>query len=249
MNKNYSVELPTPFVQDIGSPSRTINFCVEPVSGSEEGYKYSYYSVSVPMTHWNYDQIVSAIIEAEYPSARMQAVINNFMQDFSSESEQEFEDMQAWRDLAKRTACELLGGTPSTNYAPSLSELVGQLKTLLRKDVQQLPDEEAMEVPSLFDEWKPDITVVAGERRYFAKELYKCVQGHKTQSDWTPDITPALWTKVSLDEWPQWVQPTGAHDAYNAGDKVTFEGQHYVSLIDGNVWSPTAYPAGWQLEP
>lgn len=200
------------------------------------------------MTHWNYDQIVSAIIEAEYPSARMQAVINNFMQDFSSESEQEFEDMQAWRDLAKRTACELLGGTPSTNYAPSLSELVGQLKKVLSKEVQQLPDEEAMNVPSLFEEWKPDITVVAGERRYFAKALYKCVQGHKTQSDWTPDITPALWTKVSLDEWPQWVQPTGAHDAYNIGDKVTFEGHHYVSLINGNVWSPSAYPAGWKLE-
>lgn len=201
------------------------------------------------MTHWNYDQIVSAIIEAEYPSARMQAVINNFMQDFSSESEQEFEDMQAWRDLAKRTACELLGGTPSTNYAPSLSELVGQLKKVLRKEVQQLPDEEAMNVPSLFDEWKPDITVVAGERRYFAKELYKCVQGHKTQSDWTPDTTPALWTKVSIDEWPEWVQPTGSHDAYNTGDKVTFEGHHYISLINGNVWSPAAYPAGWQLEP
>ena len=44
------------------------------------------------------------------------------------------------------------------------------------------------------------------------------------------------------------MQPTGAHDAYNKGDKVTFEGKHYISLIDGNVYSPTAYPAGWQDE-
>lgn len=232
---------------DEGSPSRTVNFCIEPAAGEEGGYYY--YSVVIPLSRWNYDYIVSAIIEAEYPSDRMQALINNFMQDFSSESEQEFEDMQAWRDMAKRTACELFGGTPSTNYAPSLSELVGQLKKVLSKEVQQLPDEEAMNVPSLFDEWKPDITVVAGERRYFAKALYKCVQSHKTQSDWTPDITPALWTKVSIEEWPEWVQPTGAQDAYNIGDKVTFEGNHYVSLINGNVWSPTAYPAGWQLEP
>lgn len=49
------------------------------------------------------------------------------------------------------------------------------------------------------------------------------------------------------EEWPQWVQPTGAHDAYNTGDKVTYNGKHYQSTINGNVWSPDAYPAGWQL--
>lgn len=49
------------------------------------------------------------------------------------------------------------------------------------------------------------------------------------------------------EEWPAWVQPTGAHDAYNTGDKVTYNGQHYVSKIDGNVWSPEAYPAGWEV--
>ena len=50
------------------------------------------------------------------------------------------------------------------------------------------------------------------------------------------------------EEWPAWVQPTGAHDCYNTGDKVTYNGQHYVSKIDGNVWSPEAYPAGWEVQ-
>ena len=50
------------------------------------------------------------------------------------------------------------------------------------------------------------------------------------------------------EEWPAWVQPTGAHDCYNTGDKVTYNGQHYVSKIDGNVWSPEAYPAGWEAQ-
>lgn len=50
------------------------------------------------------------------------------------------------------------------------------------------------------------------------------------------------------EEWPAWVQPTGAHDAYSAGDQVTYNGRHYVSNIDGNVWSPDAYPAGWTLQ-
>ena len=50
------------------------------------------------------------------------------------------------------------------------------------------------------------------------------------------------------EEWPEWVQPTGAHDAYGVGDKVTYNGKHYVSKIAGNVWSPDAYPAGWEAQ-
>ena len=50
------------------------------------------------------------------------------------------------------------------------------------------------------------------------------------------------------DEWPEWVQPTGAHNAYSNGDKITYNGKHYISTMDGNVWSPDAYPAGWELQ-
>ena len=63
---------------------------------------------------------------------------------------------------------------------------------------------------------------------------------------WQPGISG--WREV-VEEGsgaPEWVQPTGAHDAYQTGDTVTFEGQEYVSLIDGNTWSPTAYPQGWE---
>ena len=63
---------------------------------------------------------------------------------------------------------------------------------------------------------------------------------------WEPGVS--AWREV-VEEGsgaPEWVQPTGAHDAYQTGDTVTFEGQEYVSLIDGNTWSPTAYPQGWE---
>ena len=63
---------------------------------------------------------------------------------------------------------------------------------------------------------------------------------------WQPGVSG--WREV-VEEGsgaPEWVQPTGAHDAYQTGDTVTFEGQEYVSLIDGNTWSPTAYPQGWE---
>lgn len=61
------------------------------------------------------------------------------------------------------------------------------------------------------------------------------------ESGETPEPAP------EPEEWPEWVQPTGAHDAYGVGDKVTYNGKHYVSKIAGNVWSPDAYPAGWEV--
>lgn len=70
-----------------------------------------------------------------------------------------------------------------------------------------------------------------------------------TTTTTTTTLAISTTTTTTVDEYPQWVQPTGAGDAYNIGDKVTFEGQHYESLINANVWSPTAYPAGWQLIP
>ena len=62
---------------------------------------------------------------------------------------------------------------------------------------------------------------------------------------WEPGVSG--WREVAEEgATPEWVQPTGAHDAYQTGDTVTFEGQEYVSTIDGNVWSPTDYPQGWE---
>ena len=48
------------------------------------------------------------------------------------------------------------------------------------------------------------------------------------------------------DEYPEYVQPTSAHDAYNEGDKITFEGEKYTCKMNGCVWSPKDYPDGWQ---
>lgn len=49
------------------------------------------------------------------------------------------------------------------------------------------------------------------------------------------------------EEYPEYVQPTGAHDAYKIGDKMTFKGKKYESTIDGNVWTPEVNPRGWKL--
>lgn len=50
------------------------------------------------------------------------------------------------------------------------------------------------------------------------------------------------------DEWPEYKQPPGAHDAYHVGDKITYNGKHYTCVMDGCVWTPDAYPQGWREE-
>ena len=120
------------------------------------------------------------------------------------------------------------------------------LRPYIEKAAISLTDEDALQAVELFPQWVVEHAYVVGERLQYNGVLYRVVQAHTSQADWTPDITPALFVAVSLDEWPEFVQPTGAHDAYNKGDKVTFEGKHYISLIDANVYSPAVYPAGWQ---
>ena len=107
-------------------------------------------------------------------------------------------------------------------------------------------DEEALSNIEAFPLWEVGKSYEKDYRVRYNDTLYKVLQNHTSQSDWTPDVAVSLFVKVSLDEFPEWVQPTGSQDAYSRGDKVTFEGKHYESLIDGNVWSPSAYPQGWK---
>lgn len=106
-----------------------------------------------------------------------------------------------------------------------------------------LTDEQALEAVELFKPWKEGESVLAGERRRDYGILYECIQAHTTQADWRPTDTPALWMVVSVEEWPEWVQPTGAHDAYAKDAKVTHNGKRWTSDIAANVYEPGVY--GW----
>ena len=126
------------------------------------------------------------------------------------------------------------------------TEKAKKMRQYIEKAAISLTDEDALQAVELFQQWVVGRAYVVGERLQYKNVLYRVVQAHTSQADWTPDITPALFVVVSIDEWPEFVQPTGAHDAYKKGDKITFNGKHYISLIDANVYSPAAYPAGWK---
>lgn len=104
-------------------------------------------------------------------------------------------------------------------------------------------DETALTGKELYPVWSSGISVSVNDRYQYNDKLYKCVQAHTTQADWTPNATPALWVEVSLEEFPEWKQPAGAHDAYAKGDKVKHNGKKWESTADANVWEPGVY--GW----
>lgn len=109
--------------------------------------------------------------------------------------------------------------------------------------ISYLDDDQAETVTALFPDWEDGKAYAVGDRVKYNGLLYRCVQAHTSQADWTPDIAPALWVRTSTEEWPEWVQPTGAHDAYAKGSKVSHNGKHWISDIDANVYEPGVY--GW----
>lgn len=126
----------------------------------------------------------------------------------------------------------------------SLIERARQMRAKLDLATTYLDDEQAESVTVLFPTWETNTAYAVGDRRQYDGLLYRCVQAHTSQEDWTPDITPALWVRTWTDPYPEWIQPTGAHDAYNKGDKCSYKGKHWICTIDGNVYAPDVY--GWE---
>lgn len=107
----------------------------------------------------------------------------------------------------------------------------------------------ASENANLFLEWDGHSSFNENDLRQHNGKLYKCLQAHTGQADWTPDVSTSLWKELGINEngIVEWSQPISSADAYITGDEIIYNGVHYRSLIDNNVWSPEAYPQGWQV--
>ena len=110
-----------------------------------------------------------------------------------------------------------------------------------------LTDEQASAAAAIFPLWSGNgVSYAVGDRVQYETLLYKCLQSHTSQTDWTPTSAVSLWARIDdpAEEWPAWRQPTGAHDAYAMGAKVSHNDKHWISTADANVWEPGVY--GWE---
>ena len=120
--------------------------------------------------------------------------------------------------------------------------------TLAKIQAKTVDDETAVLVPNLFDIWSESKHYEKDERVTYNGTLYKCLQAHDAQADWTPTDAPSLWAKVlpgQSGEIGEWEQP-GSTNGYKTGDKVTHNGKTWESTADNNVWEPGAVGAPWK---
>lgn len=119
------------------------------------------------------------------------------------------------------------------------------MRAFIEQAAQSLDDAASLQAVCLHPHWATGQAYAAGYKVQHGGILYKCVQAHTSQADWTPDAAPSLWAKVLIPDpnvIPEWVQPESTNP-YANGDKVTHNGKTWVSDYDNNVWEPGVF--GW----
>lgn len=157
-------------------------------------------------------------------------------------------------EQAQRKARAAQESLDNTVKRATLCLLTGQdvasVKTPYEIQLATIADDTALLLTEYYPVWSGDSVEYKKDYRLtYNGVLYKVLQDHTSQVSWTPDAAPSLFAKVLVtgdeDTPPEWQQPDSTN-AYMTGDRVTFEGHIYESLIDNNVWSPSAYPQGWK---
>lgn len=145
----------------------------------------------------------------------------------------------------KKQLLDLLGRADAMTAQQTSLEQAASISFVIMAESGTIDEVTATEHADLFAEWRSGITYTVGALRRYGDILYRCVQAHTSQDDWTPDASASLWavTGDPAEEFKAWSQPIGAHDAYNIDDKVTHNEKKWVSNCNGNVWEPGVY--GW----
>lgn len=127
----------------------------------------------------------------------------------------------------------------------SYYENAKRLRPYIEKAATSLDDTDALNAVELYPEWKSDTSYDVDQRLRYGGVLYRVLQDHTSQNDWTPDVATSLFSQVLIpdpDAIPEWVQPDSTNP-YMLGDKVTHNGKTWENTIDNNVWEPGVY--GW----
>lgn len=128
----------------------------------------------------------------------------------------------------------------------NLSDLTERIKTLYA--LGELSEEEMKQlIEQARTNAKPDDSYAPLNERVTAIETWQREVENRLDKLEAGSPTGPGELEEPADEWPEYKQPTGAHDAYHVGDKITYNGKHYTCVYDGCVWTPDAYPQGWQL--
>lgn len=133
-------------------------------------------------------------------------------------------------------------------------QMADQFRRAVQLYAGGLDEAAALEVATIYEPWDANKSYTEGQYLTYGvngvgdPQLYKVVQAHTSQADWAPDITASLYKAIGLDDagYPVWSAPTGAHDAYNIGDIVDYNGVLYESLIDGNTTVPGSDTRYWR---
>ena len=146
----------------------------------------------------------------------------------------------AQQELIHRRKIEAIGDKQDT------MEVATNIAFVTLAENGNIDEVTAAEHTDVFSPWESNIAYSQNNIRKYGENLYKCLQSHTSQADWTPEISPSLWKKIGdpTVEYPEWSQPIGAADAYSVGDKASHDNKNWTSTVDGNVWEPGVY--GWE---
>lgn len=130
----------------------------------------------------------------------------------------------------------------------NLIERARQLRATIEELATNLTDSAALEAKELFSIWSTDTDYIVDDRVRYEDGLYRVLQNHKSQDDWTPTNAPALFAEIlpgqDGTDIGEWVQPDSTNP-YQIGDRVIHNGVVYECTVANNVWEPGVY--GWQI--
>ena len=125
-------------------------------------------------------------------------------------------------------------------------EAAKKIRNVMDAAGRLLTDEQALTLPELYRAWDSHSSYQVGDRCIYINVLYRCLTEHDAQETWSPVDAPSLWAEVLIPDEniiSEWKQPDSTN-TYKIGDKVTYNGDTWISIVDNNSWVPGVY--GWE---